>query len=82
MQRTKRINLFFKTPTEGFLFNENDCWAYVIGNIARVGVADYVQQGLLDVMFFTPPNVGDEIEQFGELGQVESGKAYLKWFLL
>lgn len=71
----KKDKFIFKTPTEGFLFNENDCWAYVIGNIARVGVADYVQHSLLDVMFFTPPNVGDEIEQFGELGQVESGKA-------
>ena len=72
----KKDKFVFKTPiTEGFLFNENDCWAYVIGNIARVGVADYVQHSLLDIIFFTPPNVGDEVEQFGELGQVESGKA-------
>lgn len=71
----KKDKFIFKTPTEGFLFNENDCWAYVVGNIARVGVADYVQHSLLDIIFFTPPNVGDEVEQFGELGQVESGKA-------
>lgn len=72
----KKDKFVFKTPTnEGFLFNENDCWAYVIGNIARVGVADYVQHSLLDIIFFTPPNVGDEVDQFGELGQVESGKA-------
>jgi len=71
----KKDKFIFKTPTEGFLFNENDCWAYVVGNIARVGVADYVQHSLLDIIFFTPPTVGTEIEQFGELGQVESGKA-------
>jgi len=26
-------------------------------------------------MFFTPPTVGTDVEQFGELGTVESGKA-------
>ncbi|HNW25504.1 MAG TPA: putative zinc-binding protein [Candidatus Gastranaerophilaceae bacterium] len=71
----QKDKFIFKTPTEGFLFNENDCWAYVIGNVARVGVADYVQHSLSDIIFFTPPNVGNEVEQFEELGQIESGKA-------
>ena len=65
----------FRVPKEGFLFNENDCWAYVIGNKARVGVTDFVQQSLSDIMFFTPPSLGAEVEQFGELGNIESGKA-------
>lgn len=65
----------FKTPTQGFLFNENDCWAYVIGNTARVGVADYVQHSLSDIIFFVPPEENSEVEQFGELGQLESSKA-------
>lgn len=71
----QKDKFIFKTPTEGFLFNENDCWAYVIGNIARVGVADYVQHSLSDIIFFVPPEEGGEIEQFGELGQLESTKA-------
>lgn len=71
----QKDKFIFKTPTEGFLFNENDCWAYVIGNIARVGIADYVQHSLSDIIFFVPPEVGQEIEQFGELGQLESTKA-------
>ncbi len=71
----QKDKFIFKTPTEGFLFNENDCWAYVVGNIARVGVADYVQHSLSDVIFFVPPEEGQEIEQFGELGQLESTKA-------
>lgn len=71
----QKDKFIFKTPTEGFLFNENDCWAYVSGNIARVGVADYVQHSLSDIIFFVPPDVGQEIEQFGELGQLESTKA-------
>ena len=71
----KKDKFTFRIPKEGFYFNENDCWAYVIGNIARIGVADYVQQSLSDIMFFTPPTVGSEMEQFDEAGNVESGKA-------
>ena len=71
----KKDKFIFRVPKQGFYFNENDCWAYVSGNIARVGVGDFVQQSLSDIMFFTPPAVGSEIEQFGELGTVESGKA-------
>lgn len=71
----QKDKFIFKTPTKGFLFNENDCWAYVVGNIARVGVSDYVQHSLSDIIFFVPPEIGQEIEQFGELGQLESTKA-------
>ena len=71
----KKDKFIFRLPKEGFMFNENDCWAYIIGNKARIGVTDYVQQSLSDIMFFSPPVVGNEIEQFGELGSIESGKA-------
>ncbi|MBU3161060.1 glycine cleavage system protein H [Clostridium frigoris] len=71
----KKDKFTFRTPKEGFYFNENDCWAYVVGNKARIGVGDLVQQSLSDIMFFTPPTVGSEIEQFDEVGNVESGKA-------
>ena len=71
----KKDKFIFRVPRTGFYFNENDCWVVVEGNKARVGVADYVQQSLSDIMFFTPPAIGAEIEQFGELGSIESGKA-------
>lgn len=71
----KKDKFIFRVPKEGMLFNENDSWVYISGNKARVGVTDYVQQSLSDIMFFTPPVVGSEVEQFGELGTVESGKA-------
>ena len=56
-------------------FNENDCWAYVIGNRARIGVTDFVQQNLSDILYFTPPGIGAEIDQFGEVGEIESSKS-------
>lgn len=71
----QKDKFIFRLPKEGFLFNENDCWAYVIGNKARIGVTDYVQKSLSDIMFYTPPAIGSEIEQFGEAGNIESGKA-------
>jgi len=71
----QKDKFIFRVPKEGFYFNENDCWAYVVGNKARIGVTDFVQKSLSDIMFFTPPAIGSEIEQFGEAGSIESGKA-------
>lgn len=71
----QKDKFLFKVPKEGFYFNENDSWVYVVGNKARVGVTDYVQHSLSDIMFFTPPSVGNEVSQFDEVGTIESGKA-------
>ncbi|GAU75999.1 putative zinc-binding protein [Fusibacter sp. 3D3] len=75
-QEYKKDKFLFRVPeNKGFYFNENDVWVYVVGNKARLGVTDFVQQSLSDIMFFTPPSVGMEIEQFEEAGNIESGKA-------
>jgi glycine cleavage system H protein len=65
----------FRIPSADYLFNENDCWVRIAGGTARVGISDYMQQRLTDISFFTPPETGVQIEQFGELGSVESAKA-------
>ncbi len=66
----------FRVPkSPEIYFNENDCWAYVIGNRARIGVTDFVQQNLSDILYFTPPDIGAEIDQFGEAGDIESSKS-------
>lgn len=71
----QKDKFIFKVPKEGFYFNENDSWVYVVGNKARVGVTDYVQHSLSDIMFFSPPSIGNEVSQFDEVGNIESGKA-------
>lgn len=72
----KKDKFVFRVPKDkGFYFNENDVWVYVAGNKARIGVTDFVQKSLSDIMFFTPPAIGNEIEQFEEAGSIESGKA-------
>lgn len=65
----------FKVPKSNYFFNENDCWVTVSGNMARVGVSDYVQQNLSDILYVDPPEIGDEFEQFDDLGSIESSKA-------
>lgn len=65
----------FRIPGEGFFFNANDVWVQVVGNRGRVGISDYMQQRLTDINFVDPPQVGAVIEQFGEVGSVESTKA-------
>lgn len=72
-QKGKRLFRFPKDP--GFWFNENDCWAFVSGNTARIGVTDFVQKSLSDLLFFDAPAPGGIVEQFGEAGSIESSKA-------
>ncbi|MFZ1935577.1 MAG: glycine cleavage system protein GcvH [Thermoguttaceae bacterium] len=70
----------FKIPSTGFFFNENDVWAQVDagGGRARIGVSDFAQQQLTDISFVGLPAVGAEVDQFGEVGYVESAKATLE----
>ncbi len=67
----------FDIPAQGYLFNENDCWVRVTGSRARVGVSDFVQQNMTDITYFEPAQVGNEIEQFDEVGSLESGKSMM-----
>ncbi|WP_195267424.1 glycine cleavage system protein GcvH [Eubacterium sp. 1001713B170207_170306_E7] len=65
----------FKVPESHYYFNENDCWALVKNGIARVGVTDFIQQNLSDILFVDFPEVGRALEQFDDVGSVESGKS-------
>lgn len=64
----------FRVPAAGYLFNENDCWARVEGARARVGISDYVQQSIADVVLFEPPALGAELSMFDEAGSLETTK--------
>jgi glycine cleavage system H protein len=62
-------------PVFFFIFNQNDCYAHISEGVARIGISDYMQESLTDIGFFEPPEVGTQVEQFGEAGTVESAKA-------
>ena len=65
----------FRIPAFDYLFNENDVWVRALDGVARVGISDYMQQKLTDINYFDPPKTDGSIEQFGELGTLESAKA-------
>ncbi len=50
-------------------------WINIEGDEAAIGISDYAQESLGDITFVELPNVGDEVEQFGEFASVESVKA-------
>ena len=50
-------------------------WISVSGTTARVGITDYAQQQLGDVVFVELPEVGQTFDQGAQFGSVESVKA-------
>ncbi len=72
---TKDKFVFRLPENKGFYFNENDIWAYVNHGRARIGVNDFAQKSLSDILFYEPSAIGTEVQQFDEVGTLESGKA-------
>ncbi len=50
-------------------------WALLEGDTVRVGITEYAQHELGDVVFVELPAVGSKVTQFKEFGVVESVKA-------
>ncbi len=50
-------------------------WIKIDGDIATIGITDYAQDQLTDVVFVELPEVGKQIEQNGNLCVVESVKS-------
>ena len=57
------------------LFTKEHEWVLIKGNIARVGITDYAQNELGDVVFVDLPSVGDLVEEGEGFAVVESVKA-------
>ena len=50
-------------------------WVKVEGNIATIGITDFAQNQLGDVVFVDLPEAGRELTSGGEFGAIESVKA-------
>jgi len=59
------------------LYTEEHEWVLLddINNIATIGITDYAQSELGDVVFVELPNVNDEIKQMDPFGTIEAVKA-------
>ena len=56
-------------------YSESDEWIRVDGTQARIGLTDYAQSELSDIVFVELPQVGSQIEAGETFGVVESVKA-------
>jgi glycine cleavage system H protein len=62
------------TPAD-LLYSKEHEWVKIEGDTAIVGITDYAQNSLGDIVYVELPRVGKTIEQFGNIGVVESVKA-------
>lgn len=60
---------------EELLFSKEHEWVKMEGDTATIGITDYAQSSLGDIVYVELPKVGATIEQFGNVGVVESVKA-------
>ena len=50
-------------------------WVKVDGGIGRIGITDYAQDQLGDVVYLDLPEPGAPVAQFAKMGEIESVKA-------
>jgi glycine cleavage system H protein len=60
---------------ENLLYSKEHEWVKIEGDSATIGITDYAQNSLGDIVYVELPRVGKQIDQFGNIGVVESVKA-------
>ncbi len=64
----------WKTP-EGYIYSDSDEWYKVDGDVVSMGITDYAQDQLSDIVYVEFPDVGDKFDAGDAVGVVESVKA-------
>lgn len=60
---------------EGLLYSKEHEWVKIDGDSATVGITDYAQDSLGDIVYVELPKAGAQVAQFASVGVVESVKA-------
>ena len=60
---------------DGLLYSKEHEWAKLEGDSAIIGITDYAQNALGDIVFVELPKVGASVAQFSTVGVIESVKA-------
>ncbi len=66
---------------ENLRYSKDHEWVGVDGDIATIGITDYAQHSLGDVVYIDMPRVGDKFSAHEAFGSVESVKAVSEIFL-
>lgn len=59
---------------EGYRYSPHHLWVSRIGRIARVGLTDFAQRALGEILFVELPEVDDALERSETFGEVESSR--------
>ncbi|MCM2272953.1 MAG: glycine cleavage system protein GcvH [candidate division Zixibacteria bacterium] len=68
-----------KVPSELRYTKEHE-WVKVDGAIATIGITDFAQGELGDIVFVELPEVGSTVSQMGKFGTIEAVKAVSEMF--
>jgi glycine cleavage system H protein len=60
---------------ENLRYTKDHEWIELVGNRAKIGITDYAQDALTDVVFVELPDVDEEFGDHDSLGVVESVKS-------
>ena len=76
MKELNELNL-----PEDVRYTKDHEWVKPAGETARVGISDYAQDQLGDIVFVELPGVGDTFEKGDEFGTLESVKAVSELYM-
>jgi glycine cleavage system H protein len=62
-------------------YTDDHEWAQITGETVRIGVSDYAQDQLGDIVFVEMPTVGDQFSKGDEFGTLESVKAVSELYI-
>lgn len=65
---------------EHLRYSSDHEWALAEGGVVRIGITDYAQDALGDVVYVELPQPGDRVEQGEAFGEVESTKSVSELF--
>lgn len=60
---------------ENLMYTDDHEWVLVDGNKGKIGITDYAQDALGDVVFVDPPNIGENVSSGQTVSEVESTKS-------
>jgi glycine cleavage system H protein len=60
---------------EGLYFSKDFAWVKIEGDKVRMGISDYAQKSLREIVYAELPEAGSEVKQGEPYGTVESVKA-------
>jgi glycine cleavage system H protein len=60
---------------EDLRYSREHEWVRLVGDTARIGISDFAQDSLGDVVFVQPPEVGLDVVANASVGEIESTKS-------